>query len=327
MKKNWESPDCAICRTNKYLSVLWNGVTTWEHPGRFNFVKCLKCGLVFQSPRALFKDAVIYYPSESYWGRDVRNFKKVNGWKKERERAYHHLYKGIFMRKKKGVMLDIGSGLGLFLSKFKDLGWKVIGTDISSDIGKYSKKIFDITVQIGDFVKLNLPYKEFDLITMNGVFEHIYNPRETLIKAKKILNKDGLLVIEVPNIESLGYLIHRKNWYHLQPGRHIYQFSPKTLNRLLVDCGFKIEEINHSFWAHNYYSLFENIRFRTSSRFRKNFTGGLEQGSLNDLKKPSKIAFIKEIGKLSATVLATIGSIIEPLIKRGEVITVYAKKD
>lgn len=326
MNKNWESPNCAICETKKYLSILWEGVTTWEHQGQFSFVKCSNCGLVFQSPRAPFNEVLSYYPSKSYWGRDVRRLKKTLGLSKERERAYSHLYKGIFSRKKSGKILDIGSGLGLFLSKFKEKDWDVLGTDISHDIGNYSKKIFGIEVLIGDFVNIRFPNNHFDLITMNGVFEHIYNPKETLLKTKKLLKKEGLLVIVIPNIESLGYLIHRKNWHQFQPGRHIYHFSPKTITRILVDCGFRIDEINHTYWAHNYYSLFENIRFRFSPRFEKAEKGGLTKGKLRDFNKPSKLSISKEVGKSTAKVLATLGCIIEPLIKRGEVITVYAKK-
>lgn len=326
MKKGWESPDCAICQTDKYISVLWRGVTTWEHSGKFNFVKCGRCGLIFQSPRAPFNQAISYYPSESYWGRDIRKLKKTPGWREEREKAYSHLYKGIFKRKRRGAVMDIGSGLGLFLSEFKEKGWEVIGTDISGDVGKYSEKAFGIKVLIGDVVKLKLPPKKFDLITMNGVLEHIYTPAITLRKIRKLLKDDGLVVIVVPNIESLGYLIHKKDWHQLQPGRHIYHFSPVTITKILEDTGFSVDEINHSYWAHNYYSLFENIRFRFSPRFEKAKKGGLAKGSLKDLTKPSSFSFTKEIGKLAAGTLATIGCIVEPLIKRGEVITVYAKK-
>ena len=161
MKKGWEKPRCDICQTDKYLKVLYKGLTTWEHRGKFTFVKCRQCGFVFQSPRAAFKEAVGYYPPEFYWGRDVTKLKRNKDWKIERENAYAFLYKGIFEKKKKGSILDIGSGLGLFLSKFKDLGWEVWGTDISPDIGKYSKKIFGIDVLIGDIVKLKIPKNHF----------------------------------------------------------------------------------------------------------------------------------------------------------------------
>lgn len=325
-KKKVEKPRCTFCQTDKYLSLFWRGVTTWEHQGRFNFVKCTQCGLVFQSPRVPFSEAVSYYPSESYWGRDVRKAELKPGWKKEREKAFGFLYRGIFKRKNKGTVLDIGSGLGLFLSKFKELGWRVVGTDISSDVAGYSKRVFGVKVLIGDVTKMILPDKHFDLVTLNGVFEHIYNPRETLYKIKKVLKDRGLLVIVVPNIESLGYSIHKKEWYHLQPGRHIYQFSSSTITKLLLDTGFKVEEISHSYWAHNYYSLYENFRFRFSPRFKKAKGGGLAKGSPGNLSKPAGFSLIKEIGKVVGAVLAFTGSIVEPVIGKGEVITVYAKK-
>lgn len=324
--KKWEEPKCDICQTDKYLSVLWKSVTTWEHQGKFNFVKCKCCGLVFQSPRAPFNEAIAYYPSESYWGRDIRKMKKTKAWREERKRAFEFLYKGIFARKNKGSILDIGSGLGLFSSKFEEKGWDVLGTDISKDLVKYSKEVFRIRTLIGDVVKVNLPKKHFDVVTMNGVFEHIYTPHETLIKIRELLKDDGVLVIVVPNIESLGSLIHGKEWYHLQPGRHLYQFSPKTLARLLQKTGFAIDELSHSYWAHNYYSLFENFRFRLSPRFKKSPEGGLATGSIRELSKPSEISLIKEVGKLIGKIFALALTAVEPIIKKGEVITVYAKK-
>lgn len=326
MKRAWEKPKCDICQTDKYLSIMWRDVTTWEHSGKFNFVRCKRCGLVLQSPRAPLKEAVSYYPSESYWGRDVRKIKKTQAWREERKRAFEFLYEGIFQRENKGRILDIGSGLGLFLSKFKEKGWEVLGTDISKDVIKYSKEVFGIRTLIGDVVKLSLPKKHFDVVTMSGVFEHIYTPRETLIKIRELLKDDGVLVIVVPNIESLGSVIYGKEWYHLQPGRHLYQFSPKTLARLLRETGFAIDDLSHSYWAHNYYSLFENFRFKFSPRFKKENEGGLAAGKMEDLLKPSEFSIIKELGKVAGKVIAGIGSIIEPIIGRGEVITVYAEK-
>lgn len=323
---SWEKPNCTICKTKRHLKVLWSGVTTWEHPGRFTFVKCQNCGLVFQSPRAPFSEAVKYYPGEAYWGRDVTKYETNANLLKERVHAYSFLYKGIFKLKKKGAILDIGSGLGLFLSKFREKGWSVVGTDISSDVARYSKKLFGIKVLVGDVVKLPLPKAHFDLVTLNGVFEHIYDPSKTLKKIRQVLKPDGILVVTVPNIESLGYLIHRKEWYHLQPGRHIYHFSPKTIKRLFDKEGFTIMEISHSYYAHNYYSLFENIRYRFSPKFRRGKSGGLESGTINSVVMPSPKSWPMEFVKYFAKLLTQIGCFVEPLIKRGEVITIYAKK-
>lgn len=323
---NWEKPECTICKTKKHLKVLWSGVTTWEHSGRFTFVQCKKCGLVFQSPRAPFSQAVKYYPGEAYWGRDVTKYETNTNLLKEREHAYSFLYNGIFRLRKRGRILDIGSGLGLFLSKFKERGWTVVGTDISKDVAKFSKKLFGVKVLIGDVVKMKLPKEYFDLVTLNGVFEHIYNPSETLKKIRQVLKSDGILVVTVPNIESLGYLVHKKEWYHLQPGRHIYHFSPKTIKKLFNQEGFAIIKTSHSYDAHNYYSLFENIRYRFSAKFKRGKSGGLAKGTVNSVVLPSAKSLSLEVGKFVANFAAKVGCFIEPLIRRGEVITVYAKK-
>ena len=247
-------------------------------------------------------------------------------WKSEREEAYGFLYRGIFKRKIKGAIIDIGSGYGRFLSEFKEKRWEVLGTDISKDVSKFSKSVFGIKVNIGDFATMKLPEKHFDVVSMNGVMEHIYNPSKTLRKIKKVLKDDGILVVVIPNIESLGYLIHQKDWYHLQPGRHIYQFSPKTITRLLIDNGFVVDELSHAYRAHNYFSLFENIKYRFSPKFRTKKEGGALLGDVDKVLIKSPFSIKNEMGKIIAGIYALVVSIIEPLISRGEVITVYARK-
>lgn len=326
MKKTWEKPDCPICNTDNHLSPLWQDVTTWEYSGKFTVFECKKCGLAFQSPRAPFKHAISYYPSKGYWGRDVRRLKKTRGWKKERVNSYNFLYKGILKRKSAGAILDIGSGLGLFLSKFKELGWEVLGTDISKDVAKYSQKVFNVKVLTGDIVKLKLPTKHFDVITMNNVLEHIYTPRKTLQKIHKLLKNNGILVIAVPNLEGLGRCLFGRNWFQIQPGRHLYYFSPKTITRLLKETGFEVDEISHSYWVHNYYSLFQSIRYMLSPKFRKSPRGGLEKGRVDEAVKPSDFSLMMEMGKIATKSVAFTISIIELVIGRGEIMTVYAKK-
>ena len=324
--KNWEYPPCNICGTKKHLQVLYKDVTTWEHTGKFRFLKCGKCSLVFQSPRAPFKEAVQYYPSEAYWGRDVTRNKKRSDYKLEREKAYSYLYRGIFARKIRGSVLDIGSGLGLFLSKFKEKGWKVLGTDISPDVAKFSKKLFGVKVLIGDVVNIKLKNASFDVITFNGVFEHIYNPTKTLRKVRKLLKADGLLVLAIPNIESLGHSIHGSKWHQLQPGRHLYHFSPRTITALLEKEGFTVVRLTHDYKEHNYYSLYENIRFRFSLKFAKNTKGGLAKGKITDTHKKRSFSLLNEIEKLVTHLYSETMCFIEPIVKRGEVITVYANK-
>lgn len=326
MDKGREKPACDICQSKKFLSPWMEGITTWEHKGKFNFVKCKRCGLVFQSPRIPFEKAVKFYPSESYWGRDVTKTRKTKELNKEREWAYGFLYREIFSRKNKGTILDIGSGLGLFLSKFKDKGWEVLGTDISSDVAKFSQKVFGVKVLLGEVVDMELPKKYFDIVSMNSVLEHVYSPRKTLKKAADVLKEDGLLVLVLPNVEGIGRYIFKREWIQLQPGRHLYLFSPETLKKLLKDTGFEVDRISHAYWNHNYYSLFQSFRLKLSPKFKKREQGGLASGSLKKAQKSSPFSFKKEIGKLLGKFITVVIVAVEPIIGRGEIMTVYAKK-
>jgi hypothetical protein len=62
----------------------------------------------------------------------------------------------------------------------------------------------------------------------------------------KILKKDGVLIIETPNVEGLGKILLGKSWGGWYIPRHLYFFSPKSLTILLEKSGFRIEKIRYS---------------------------------------------------------------------------------
>lgn len=311
----WERPLCNNCH-NKSYTVIFDDITSWEHRGKFRVVKCKKCGLMFLHPRPTKKYIGKFYPEESYWNSDINP-----------DKAFGYIYNLILKEKTKGKILDIGAGNGLLLTKFKKKeGWKVSGVELSKHAVGVAKKRFGITLKKGDFLDYKYPSKYFDVVVLNNVLEHLYKPKETLKKISKVIRDDGVLVIAVPNMESVGLAIFRENWHALQPPRHLYHFSPATLSQMLKDSGFKDIKIYHNYWEHNYYSLFESFRFLTSSRFRKSEAGGLKEGKVEELIKPSKFSFIKEIGKAVAKIFANTIAFIEPFWEKGEVVTIYAKK-
>jgi len=100
-----------------------------------------------------------------------------------------------------------------------------------------------LDVATGAFEDVGYPDRFLDVITMYHVLEHLHNPREALSKAYQLLKSGGLLVVAVPNLDSLQARIFRQRWYHLDAPRHLYHFTPRTLEMLLHEAGFKIVEI------------------------------------------------------------------------------------
>lgn len=332
----WEKVACDLCG-GKNLKVYLQEVTTWEHSGKFNYVKCRDCGLVFMNPRPPLKEIGRYYPAETYWsGQNIRQSSSAvfdKKWKQERDKRFKSLYSEIFKRfpqpalpaGRQARILDIGCGTNGFLTAFKEQGWQVLGTDLSPEAAHYSEQTYGFKVLVGDLLELDFGKEKFDVVALNGVLEHLYSPAKTLEKIKKLLVKDGFLALMVPNLESFGARIFKDDWWLLQPPRHLYHFSPKTITLLLKKTGFGVLSINHFSWVHNYYSLFESFRFRFSPRFRKAINGGLERSGQSHY--PNFFSLIKrETGKIVAVLFASFMTIFGSVLKRGEQMAVYAKK-
>lgn len=319
-----ETPLCPICNSKEHLENYYTGIKSWEFPGQFSYVKCQTCGLIFQSPREPISKIAKYYKPATYWGQDVAQTFTFERTSKERQKHYGPVYKEIFNRKPGGKILDVGSGLGLFLSLFKESGWQVLGTETSKAVARFSLKTFNVPVKIGLIEKLNLPKKSFDVISFIGVFEHIYSPNPTLRKISTLLKPDGLLVIVPPNIDSLGHKIFTRRWYSLDPGRHLYHYSPDTIKKILAKNGFTVVTILHNHWEYNYYSIFSNLRFLLSPKFQNLVTTTTAAFSPNSPTSSSSL--VVEAGKVAARVVAVVVSVLEPILGMGESMIVIAKK-
>lgn len=311
-----EYPICNNCKSEKF-KILWKGVRNWEFPETFRIVECTDCGLIFVSPRPKKSEISKFYPEKTYWSSNT----KSGSCKKRRENLYGRvLYKEISKRAKKGKILDIGSGTGLFLSGFKEKGWKVSGIDISKVAAEISDKKFGIKTKTGDFLAVNFPVNHFDVVSLNGTLEHMYKPKEVLGKVAKVLKSDGLLEITVPNMEGLGVKIFGKTWYGIDVPRHLYHFTSHTLCDMLLRSGFKIEKMSHS-CPDNYKILFESFRHKYSSRFKN---VNLKVNSFDPENSIGNI--IMQLAKGVSIIIAKIIAFIEPLIGKGEILTIYATK-
>lgn len=321
VKNNWEEPICNLCEGRSF-EVIYKDLTYWEYPGKFTVVKCKNCRLIFTNPRPILSEMEKYYESEMYFGRDVRGNDEIED-SENREMHYGPMYDLVLSKKKKGKIFDIGAGTGMLLSKFKDKGWDVSGVELTHTAASYAKRKYGIKLMTGDFLEKKFDSKLFDVIILNGSLEHLHRPFETLEKAHSLLQKKGFVLISIPNNDSLGRKIFGRNWFAWQTPRHLYHFSPITVNKMLKKAGYKNIKISHSFAIQNYYILFQSARYMMSPKFKKKKVGGLVN------QKEAFIPIIsikKEIGKIIFKVAASLVSKIEPIIRKGEVIIVYAEK-
>ncbi len=322
----WEKPDCNNCGS-KRNRIFLKDITVWEYPGLFTIVECKSCGLKYLSPRPKKTLISKYYSAKGYWGHNLLTFEKSeNSLEKERELFYGKLYKQIFKIFMNGSILDVGAGTGIFLTKFKDLDWNVDGIELFPEAVDYAKKVYNIKLNKGNFNEMGTFGKKYDVVTFNSSLEHIYNPKKALYKAHYLLKKDGIVVVTVPNIESLGAKLLRKNWLPLDPPKHLYHFTEKTLTDMLNNCGFEVRKVSHWYFQHAYYGIYQSIRYTLSPKFSKKKTGGTVRKKESLFKKDIEKSFKKEIAKIMAILVALMITFIGAAFRKGETITIYAKK-
>jgi 2-polyprenyl-3-methyl-5-hydroxy-6-metoxy-1,4-benzoquinol methylase len=316
-KYNWKPAACDLCGSNK-TSIYIENLTTWEHKGEFNLVKCEICELIFLSPRPGKSIIGKYYPSD-YW-----NSRKEVNWKNIRDKIFRPVYK-ILLENKVGKILDVGAGDGTFLSKFKENGWFVNGVEVSRDAVKIAKDKYKIQLINGDFEKIHIN-DTYDVITFMNSLEHLYSPKNALRKANTALVKDGLLLVSVPNIGSLGSLIFRKNWYPLSPPRHLYHFSINTITDMLSKCGFKVMIIEPKYYIHHFDNIFNSFRYMLSPKYIRRKYDITKNTNKKERYVKSLPIIMKVTFKTPFIILSHTLSVLESITGKGEVVIIVAKK-
>ena len=132
-------------------------------------------------------------------------------------------------------ILDIGSGRGFTLYYLKKyFGYKIaVGTQLCPSAVKYSREQLGLNIYDKDLLKINFGKRKFDLITMWHVLEHINQPEKYIKKMYSLLNKNGKILIEVPNYNSWTRKITKRYWLGMDLKYHLTFFTPKTLINLL----------------------------------------------------------------------------------------------
>lgn len=194
-------------------------------------VICSRCGLIWSDP--------FPYESRKFYSDDYRLFYKKTFYPKPKhilragELAIERYNKIKQFLSKNASILDVGSGAGEFLYLMKVLGYRVKGVEPNKGYAEYSIKEYNLDVEIGFFQDLTCKSESFDLVTIWHVLEHVENPCEVLQKANYILVTEGVLVIEVPNVEAVCQAPNHR--FH---EAHLFNFNLATLRALVNRFGF-----------------------------------------------------------------------------------------
>jgi len=118
-------------------------------------------------------------------------------------------------------------------------GWQVEGTDFSPEAARRaSERLGGKTIHVGQIEHLDLGSHQYDLVTLWDVLEHLYQPLDSLRRVHSLLKPGGVLIVNVPNLDSVESKLLGRHWGHLDIPRHLWHFTPSTLRRMLQAAGF-----------------------------------------------------------------------------------------
>jgi SAM-dependent methyltransferase len=205
--------------------------------------ECRDCGLVFDrkyiekfNPEDLYAD---YYGNEiTKVGRFVFGIEDVI-----KLFRFFRAFKIFTICPKAKKILDVGSGRGWTLYFLKKIyGYeRAAGTQISKNAYEFARNALGLEIYNKDLLKLDLGKASFDLVTIWQVLEHVLDPEGYIAKMGELLERDGRLVIEVPNFNSWTSGLTGKYWLGLDLDYHMFFFTRDSLTALLEKHNFKIK--------------------------------------------------------------------------------------
>ncbi len=166
-----------------------------------------------------------------------------------------------FLNKSPGSLLDIGAGTGEFLKLAKDNGWEVYGVEPNEKARAFSsEKGIDSEISIDD-----LEGKQFDVVTLWHVLEHLPDLKETISKIETFVKPGGTLIVAVPNFRSFDAKYYKEFWAAYDVPRHLWHFSRTSMQKLFSG-EMKLLKIKPMIFDSFYVSLLSE-KYKTKNRF------------------------------------------------------------
>jgi 2-polyprenyl-3-methyl-5-hydroxy-6-metoxy-1,4-benzoquinol methylase len=220
------------------------------HDTRFDVVRCPACGLLRLREFPGSQELLSYYQENYYREEDASRFP---GPLESLSRAFRRR-RADRLRRWIGApparVLDVGCGRAIFLATMKQWGFDVDGTQLSRTAASYARSHFGVDIFEGELTEAPYPRASFDLVTMWHVLEHTTDPGRYLDRVHELLKPGGRFLVEVPNAACSTARWGRGGWLHWDIPRHLYHFTPQSLERMLAERGFRIAK--RSFFSLEY---------------------------------------------------------------------------
>ncbi|MGF7216550.1 2-polyprenyl-3-methyl-5-hydroxy-6-metoxy-1,4-benzoquinol methylase [Spirosoma lacussanchae] len=249
----------------------------------FTIQQCQSCNFRLTNPRPDQLSIGAYYKSDQYVSHNDQGGGLIN--------SVYRFVRTITLKQKlqlittltggTGKLLDIGCGTGAFLDVSQQAGWTIKGVEPDPDARAIASHKTKISIQ-PDLAAID--QEQVDMITMWHVLEHVPTLNETIEQIHSRLAPNGTLLIAVPNSDSYDASYYKQYWAAYDVPRHLYHFTPDTIERLFNKHGFNLTGKRPMIFDAFYIAML-------SSRYRSgqtHFVESLRIGLVSNMKSGRK---------------------------------------
>jgi SAM-dependent methyltransferase len=248
---------CRICGNSERNGTVRVREMMFGFRDEFTYFECSSCGClqISEIPANMSK----YYPpdyhpfqgvpGESAWGRFVRIStdrhavlgtglagKALSG----RYQSALRPMLGGEMPRQDSRILDVGCGAGTFLLALRDIGFtNLVGVDpyVEGDVDAEPVKIVKGSI-------MDLPDREkFDFVYFNHSLEHIWDQREALTKAGRLMASGGLCVVRMPVKTDIVWSLYGVHWVQIDAPRHFCVHTVSSFSHLARQCNLTMKGV------------------------------------------------------------------------------------
>jgi 2-polyprenyl-3-methyl-5-hydroxy-6-metoxy-1,4-benzoquinol methylase len=236
-----ETVSCPFCGSTDEKELFTGPDRLIGLPGIFREVVCRGCGLIRQNPRPTMDALEAYYPTS--YDPYRQSIRAERNWWRRLDRHYGEVKRRRLIERYRdgGRLLDVGSATGNFLHEVKRTGrWDVFGIEPNAYAADYARRENGLDIRTSTLADAQLASNSFDVVTMWNVLEHVPEPIDDLHRVSRLLRPGGLLVLSLPNVESLEVKLFGPSWFGWELPRHLHIFPREVLRRMLDAAGFDL---------------------------------------------------------------------------------------
>lgn len=232
-KNKFIAVTCPVCQSK--------GKKSFEKYG-FAHRFCENCRTIFCSPRPTDELLAVYY--NNYEAPEMWTNLLLKADFARKTLQYNPRAEKIILAIKKNskmqncTVLDLGAGSGAFSLCLKNTGFfqDVIALDLSEACVKACRKQ-GLNSSVGTIEDIETD--SIDLICINDLIEHVFDPYSFLKDCFRVLRKCGCISIATPNGEGFDFKILKDKTKNITPPEHLTYFNPYSLSLILNKAGFQ----------------------------------------------------------------------------------------